>query len=330
MRQRKRDRHLPPCVYQHHGAYWLVKRNRWTRLGTSLPEALAEYGRQIRPPQAGSMATLIHDALDAKRPKLAKNTWAQYQVVARKLASILAEFNPHDVLPRHLAEIRQAMQDTPNMANRLLSVARLVFDYALERGLVDSNPATGIKRLEEAQRKAMPTDDEVNAIRAKSPPRLQVIIDLLVLTGQRVGDVLALRRSDLTDEGIAFTQQKTGARIIVLWSPELRAAVERAKALHGNIRALTLLHNRRGKPPDYRTTYQQWQLACERAGVSDAHLHDLRAYALTRAQQEGLDPTALAGHTSAAMTKRYLRAKEIPLVSGPSLSRLFAEQKKRQ
>ena len=330
MPPRKRDRHLPACVYLHHGAYWLVKRNRWTRLGTDLPGALVAYARLIQPQRTGSMGKLITQALDARRAKLAKNTWAQYQVVARKLESILAEFEPHEILPRHLAEIRQAMQDTPNMANRLLSVARLVFDFALERGLIDSNPATGIKRLTEAKRPRLLTDDEVAAIYAKAPPRLQVIIDLLALTGQRVGDVLALRRSDLTDEGIAFTQQKTGARLVIRWSPALRSVVERANTLHGNVRALTLLHNRRGKAPDYKSTYIQWQTACGAAGVSDAHLHDLRAYALTRAQREGLDPTALAGHTSAAMTKRYLRAREIPVVSGPSLSRLFAEQKKQQ
>ena len=122
-----------------------------------------------------------------------------------------------------------------------------------------------------------------------------------------------------------FEQRKTGARLTVRWSPELRAVVERAKGLHGNVRALTLLHARRGKAVDYRTTRDQWERACEAAGVTDAHLHDLRAYALTRAKQQGLDATALAGHTSAAMTRRYLRDREIPLVDGPSIGRIWTK-----
>jgi integrase len=143
-------------------------------------------------------------------------------------------------------------------------------------------------------------------------------MDLLIRTGQRVGDVLRIRRTDLTDEGIRFVQQKTGAKLVVPWTPELRAVVDRAKLLHGNIRALTLLHNRRGKTPDYRTVQLQWTKACAAAGVTDAHIHDLRAVALTAARKQGLNATRLAGHSSPAQTERYLRDREEPLASGPS------------
>lgn len=325
MRPRKRDRHLPACVYQRRGAYYLVQRGRWIPLGRDLAAALAEYARHRRPEPTGAMQRLIIDALDAKRPKLADSTWAQYQIVARRLSEILAEFEPHQVLPRHIAEIRHAMAATPNMGNRALTVLRIVFDYALERGLVDANPAIGIRRSPEVKRTRLLTDAELDAIREHAVPRLRVIIDLLALTGQRVGDVLAIRYSDLTETGVSFVQQKTGARLTVRWSPELRDAVERAKGLHGNVRAMTLLHARRGKAVDYRTTRDQWERACEAAGVTDAHLHDLRAYALTRARQQGLDATALAGHTSAAMTRRYLRDREIPVVDGPSIGRIWTK-----
>jgi len=80
--------------------------------------------------------------------------------------------------------------------------------------------------------------------------------------------------------------------LTVEWSPELRAAVEAATQLHGKIRALTLLHNRRGKTPDYRTIKLQWDKACTAAGVPDAHIHDLRAKALTDAKRQGTDATA--------------------------------------
>ena len=46
-RPRKKDRHLPACVFQRHGAIWYVKRGKWTRLGptSDLAGALAEYAR---------------------------------------------------------------------------------------------------------------------------------------------------------------------------------------------------------------------------------------------------------------------------------------------
>jgi hypothetical protein len=58
--------------------------------------------------------------------------------------------------------------------------------------------------------------------------------------------------------------------------------------------------------------------ACLAAGVEDADLRDLRPVAATEAKRQGLDPTALLGHTSQSMTKRYLRDKQTPVVDGPS------------
>lgn len=107
-----------------------------------------------------------------------------------------------------------------------------------------------------------------------------------------------------------FEQDKTDARLTVRWTLELWAVVERAKALHGeNVRALTLLHNRRGKAPDYRTVRDQRDRACEAAAIADADLRDLRAMAGTAAKAQGKNPTALRGHTSPAMTHDILATR---------------------
>jgi integrase len=123
---------------------------------------------------------------------------------------------------------------------------------------------------------------------------------------------------DLAGSGISFIQAKTGTKLTVEWSPELRAAIEAAKQLRGNIRVLTLLHNWRGKTPDYRTVKLQWDTACKLAGVTNAHMHDVHGKALTDAKRQGHDATALAGHSSAKMTDRYIRLRESPIVKGPS------------
>jgi integrase len=326
-RPRKRDRHLPACVYLKHGAYWYVQKGRWTRLGDDLQTALAEYAR-LRERPTGGMVELIDDALAHMRPKLKPSTAKQYEVAAKKLREILAEFAPDQVKSKHVAAIKVALRDKPNMANRCLSVLRSVFALAVEWQLVESNPCIGIKRHNETKRDRYLTDEELAAIRAYCSPRMQCMIDVLYLTGQRVSDVAAIRLADITSEGIRFRQGKTGAKLLVAWTPELRAVVERAKGLGGNIRALTLFYNRKGKTPDYRTVHGQWDKACEKAGIEDAHIHDIRAKSLTDAKRQGLNPTALAGHVSAAMTDRYIRIRETPVVHGPSPVRTYGETKK--
>ncbi len=316
-RPRKNDTHLPPCVYQRHGAYWHVRSGRWTRLGATLEDALIEYAR-MHEAARGGMPNLIDTVLEQIRPNLAKATIEQYDTAARKLKKMLQQFAPDQVKPKHIAAIKVALAKTPNMANRCLSLLLQVFAWALEQRLVELNPAVGIKRHLEGKRGRLISMDEYGTIYAKAGPRLQVIMDLLIRTGQRVGDVLRIRRADLTEEGIRFVQQKTGAKLVVPWTPELRTVVERAKALHKNLAALTLLHNRKGKTPDYRTVKLQWDKTCAAAGVPDAHLHDLRAVALTHARRQGLNATRLAGHSSPAQTERYLRDREEPLANGPS------------
>jgi integrase len=46
-------------------------------------------------------------------------------------------------------------------------------------------------------------------------------------------------------------------------------------------------------------------------GVKRFSFHDIRAKGLTDAQQQGLDPQRLAGHTTAQQTAAYLRSKTI-------------------
>lgn len=323
MRPRKTDRHLPPCIYLKHGAYWRVKNNHWTRLGTELAPVLEKYGRRTSPASDSPIGKLIDKVLAHITPGLAKNSVHQYSQVGERLKPILVEFKPEQILPRHVAAIKLSFAKTPNMGNRVLSVMRIIFGQLVEWQLIDANPCVGIKPYKETPRERYITKAEFDAIYEKAGPRLQVIMDLQYLTGQRIGDVLRIRAEDVTDEGIAFRQQKTGAKLLVQWTPELNAAVDRARSLYGNVRPLkTLLCNRRGKAPDYSTVALQWRKAALAAGIEDARQNDLRARAITDVDEAGGDSTGLAGHTSKAMTRRYIRNRKAKLVSGPSIRHL--------
>lgn len=326
MRPRQRDRHLPPCVYVRHGTHWYVKAGKWTKLGTRLPDALAEYARLAGQPKGG-MPALIDDVLAALSARLAASTRQQYRYAAAILKRKLAEFSPEQVRSRHVAGIKASLAQHPNMANRVLSFLRIVFAQAVEWQRVDSNPCIGVKRLPEAKRKRLLSDSEWKAIYAKAGARLQVIMRLQLLTGQRINDVLQIRRSDLTAVGIEFDQQKTDARLVVRWSPDLRAAVNDALALLGDAPTLTLFRSTTGKAPDYRSVHEQFTRAAAAARVTDARPNDQRAQSATKTKRQGGNATALLGHTSAKQTETYLRDRDIPEVDGPSLGVQFWQSK---
>lgn len=319
MRPRKKDRHLPPCVFLKHGAYWLVKRGKWIRLAADLPTALAEFARLSAQPRNG-MAALIEDALPHIIQGKADSTAKKYRGTARYLQVLLKDFAPEQVTQRDVVAIRRELKEQASVCNRTLNVLKLVFDYALEEGLLDSNPCVGVKTIPPNKRQRAMSFAEFEAIKAQAGPLLQVIMDLCYLTGQRIGDVLKIKRADLTESGIYIEQKKSqgNVRLFVAWNDDLRATVERAKSLHGTTPSLYLLKGTRGKPPAYATIWKQYDKARRLAGIEDVIIHDLRAKSGTEAQEQGIDPQKLLGHTNPEMTKRYLRARKIPVVEGPS------------
>jgi len=320
MRARKKDRHLPACMYLKHGAYYLVRKGKWKRLGTDFQASLLEYAKQIEQRSLGGMAGLIDEALKHMSKKLKPNTILQYEAAGERLKDAFAEFAPREVLPRHVAALKMHMSETPNMSNRVISVLRGVFSYALEKQMVDSNPCTGIKRHQENKRDRYITDAEFEAILKNSSDNMRVIYEMCYLTGQRIGDVLAIRLSDISADGIAFKQEKTSARLIVRMSPDLEDLIARVKALPRKIRGMTLFCSPRGgKPVHYSSVKDAFREGCKKAGVLHATIHDLRAKSLTDTDDQGNDAQKLGGHTDAKMTARYLRLRKIDVAEPPTM-----------
>ena len=324
MRPRKKDRHLPACMYQKHGAYYLVRKGKWLRLGTEFQASLAEYAMLLDKRSLGGMPKLIDDALEHMRtrtkPALKPNTLKQYEAAAERLKENFADFEPREVLQRHVVALKLHMVDTPNMSNRVISVLRAVFTYALEQQIVDSNPCIGVRRHLEHKRDRYITHGEFQAICANSSDNMRVIYEMCYLTGQRIGDVLAIRLADISAEGIAFMQEKTNARLLVQMTPDLEELIARVKALPRKIRGLTLFCSPRGgKPVHYSSVKDAFAISCRKAGVDDASLHDLRAKSLSDTDDQGNDAQKLGGHTDAKMTQRYLRLRKINVGLPPTM-----------
>lgn len=318
MRPRKKDRHLPACMYLKHGCYYYVKKGKWHRLDKDFQTALLAYAKLTIGSSENGMPDLIDRVMTEMRKTLKKNTIEQYAQAAQRCKDVFAEFEPHQVMPKHIAAYKVSMSDTPSMANRIISFLRMVFKYALEWQLVDTNPCLGIRRYPERSRERYITDDEFSAILSHCKPHIQKMFLMAYLTGQRIGDVLAIDLADITDKGIFFTQEKTGARLIVAATDDVRALIESILETRKQSKTDRLFSsNRLGRPVAYSTVKEAFAAARKLAGIEDVTIHDIRAKSLTDANRQGLDPQKLGGHTDAKMTARYIRAREIDIAQPP-------------
>lgn len=301
-----------------HGRYYYVHANKWHPLSTDYTEALIQYARMIASPSE-KMPAVIDRAMAEIEPRLSKNSIDSYRIAAEKLKVAMVEFSANQVRPMHVAQLLDHYRGTPGSSNVIRNVLKQVFERAVMWGIVDINPVQFIKRTKTPARERYITDDEFDKIRENASPTLQCLMDILVLTGQRIGDVRQLKLADISDDGISIVQEKTKHRMTVAMSPQLAAAIKRAKSLHQSVKGMTLFHTRAGKVISYSTIKTMWDRARTAAGITDANIHDLRAKSGTDAKKQGLDSKKLLGHTTDQSHNRYLRDKEIPVAQPVTL-----------
>lgn len=308
------SRALPRWMHLSHGRYYLVRGNKWTPLARNLHDALVEYAR-LTAGKSGNeeLADLVERTLNDMKSTVAASTYKNYLSCSRRVLKSFSQFAPSQVKPKHIAAFLDHHRSQPSMANLLRSFLKGMFQRGVRWGIVEFNPVRDIEQFKTKKRDRYITSAEFTAIRAASTPTLQCLMDLAYITGQRMGDVMKIKYSDISDEGVFVKQQKTGNRVLIAMTPDLDTAIKQARTIHQSAKGLTLLHKRDGKPLAYGTIHHQWVKACETAKVENAHFHDIRAAAATDARKQGLDSKTLLGHTTESSHNRYLRSKETPV-----------------
>ncbi|MDT0576493.1 site-specific integrase [Croceicoccus sp. F390] len=219
----------------------------------------------------------------------------------------LSHIRPSDIEALHSA----ISENTPIQANRYIATIRHAFNKAIFWELTSSNPATGIKKNNEAPRQRYLDDLErrrfVSALdaRADTPPVLA--IHFLLLTGARRGEVLKARweQMDFVQEAwtkpSAHTKQRRLHRV-----PLSRAAMDilrRARDLSDSDYVFP------GRTGEALVEIKKAFLSiCRDAQITGLRIHDLRhSYASALVSKGASLPIigGLLGHTQVSTTARY-------------------------
>jgi integrase len=317
-RRRTHNRHLPQRVYIDHGTYWFrPKQGKAVKLGRDLPNALAKYAAIIGTKWSGRT---LGDIIDRYRLEMLplKRSAQTREDEGRGLDRLKAVFG--HMLPENVTQqacyryldqrCTREGKRAPVAARHEVALLGHVFSNAIRWGVASVNPVRGLDFGERTGKRPQVSMDQVAAVRDLAPERIRVAIDLAVSTGQRRGDLLSLKREQLTDEGIAFRQSKTGAGVLIEWSDELRTIVDRAKWLQPQIPGEYLIRKRNGRPYTPRGFSAIWQRLMAKhvkAGGRRFSFHDLRSVSADGAATAE-EAQARLGHASVETTKRhYLR-----------------------
>jgi integrase len=105
------------------------------------------------------------------------------------------------------------MKDTPVMANQMLAVGSTIWDWGIPLGIVKTNPFDKIKNLEIPDRGHVPWPSWViEHFRLHAPPDLVRMVELGIMTCQRISDTVAMGPEQRDGHSIWCRPQKTRRR----------------------------------------------------------------------------------------------------------------------
>jgi integrase len=128
----------------------------------------------------------------------------------------------------HIKDIIGAKADTPEAADNLLKVLRVLLSYAVDQEMIDSNPSAKVKRYRSRGDGFHTwTEEEIAQFQARHPieTRAGRALALLLYTAQRRGDVVRSGWQHIRGDTIAVRQEKTDAPLVIPLHPELARAL---------------------------------------------------------------------------------------------------------
>jgi len=315
---RKRSAHhdLPPRMSRKGDRYYHVTSalpRTWTPLGSDLNQARLEWARLEGAYDPTNFGSAIDKFLVERVPGLAPNTRRSYRYNAETLRRVFGHMPHASIAPSHVATFLDT-HERPALANVQVGLMATIFERMMRWGWCTSNPCRGIRRNPMKARERYLEDAEFLAIRAQAPDYLVAAMDIAYLTGLRVSDVAKIHLSHITSDGLYVVQKKTGKKQMFEMSEYLKAAIERAKALKRPIRGLWLFCRRDGQPYKESTLSSAFRTSAQRAGVSNARFHDIRAKVASDAKALGQDYQALLGHAAQSTSDRYVRVRQVDKV----------------
>lgn len=231
---------------------------------------------------------------------------------------------PIDALERrHVKAILARWSETPHAAGHILRLIRKLVTVALDEEWITTDPTYRLHWRPEYEGWRAWTDAERKAYEARWPigstPRL--VYALALYTGQRRGDLVEMRWSDIVGDEITLTQRKTGKRLTLTIHPAL-AQVLAVTPKAGE----TILVTMYGKPFSDKAIGMRMQDWTDAAGIgAGATLHGLRKTLGKLLAESGATTRELMdvlGHDDIAHAELYSRAAEQKRMARSAIAKL--------
>lgn len=240
-------------------------------------------------------------------PLLASRTQKDYVRHVRTLRRVFGDRIADELKPRDFGPFLDVRKGKIQRVRQLavLSAAftqAVSFWYVMER-----NVLRDVKRPKSQPRDRLIEDHEFAAVKALAPLRVQLMMDLALFLGQRQGDLLALKWADIKGGDVHIYQSKTGKRLAIEITPELKRVFGKCWMLPKRDEyVITRRCGGRYTSEGYRALWQRTMKKYVRRGGTRFTFHDIRALCATKCPSPEV-AMRLLGHSNISMTLKVYR-----------------------
>lgn len=276
----------------------------------------------------------------AVRPRTIEHeTW----MLNREIIPEWGKRKAKSITRRDVIQLLDDIEDRPApvLRNHVAALISKLFIFGMDRGILDSSPGVGIRRLQERSRDRFLSVEEIRSFwhgldKADITPAVRLALRFILVTGQRRIEVAGAMRSEIDDTEklwhLPASRAKNGRANVIPLPPLALWLLGDADRLR--VRPKPVRPDRKGHPP-YDATPSPWLLpswrlgralsaaALTRAvnrnrevlGIGDATVHDIRRTFATYLGELGTAPeilSALLNHVPVSITGAvYNRASNI-------------------
>jgi integrase len=255
--------------------------------------------------------------------KLHKKTWEddanQFRLYCSSLKPrALSTITQGDVSALHA---RVGKEHGHYAANRVLALLSKMFSFAVSSlGFPGRNPAKGVQRFRERSRDRFLSADELRRFfeaLAEEPELFQDFFKMLLLTGQRRGNVQAMRfeQLDFIEKTWRIPETKNGRPLTVHLAREALEILQRRLAASGG-NVWVFGGGRKNRTGHLTEPKGAWKRVCTRAGLQNIRPHDLRRTMGSWQAATGASLPVIGkslGHQSQQTTQIYARLNIDPV-----------------
>jgi integrase len=207
-------------------------------------------------------------------------------------------------------DLHVGLRKSPSVANQVVSMIRSMYRNAVERKILEVNPAAVVKWYRQREKSRVILPDEIARIHSalddsRFRPEFRRLVKLLFLTGARLSEIRDARMEwvDWESRTLCLPDSKTGRKVIALSASAMELVAEQ--------RGQTWLCPARIGDGHVRSVFAAWKALMRRAGLErEIRIHDIRHTVGSLGHLSGLSQREIAiqlGHSSLKTTERYTK-----------------------